>query len=185
MGFAGGSVNLYPHSFNNPSNFRDPSGKIGELTIGGCVIGGLAGCAGGAVADFILDTLLVAGVLGFGAIAMGKGLPQSDPVSQTTPISTPADPNGRNISDSGNKNDPCSGSPPVIGHYPDYTNLARQLSARHFSIPSAEWNAMTEAEQWAANQAFLDEEIAAGNPFLLATPLDKVRPGSPLEREIH
>ena len=61
----------------------------------------------------------------------------------------------------------------------------RELGARHFSIPSAEWNAMTEAAQWAANQAFLDEEIAGGNPFLLATPLDKVRPGSPLEREIN
>jgi hypothetical protein len=45
-------------------------------------------------------------------------------------------------------------------------------------------NAMSEAEQWAANQKFLDRAIAKGTEFNLATPLDKVRPGSYLEKEI-
>jgi len=72
----------------------------------------------------------------------------------------------------------------VIGHYPDYVNLAQDLKANYFSIPTEQWNAMTEAEQWAANQKFLDEAIARGDTFRLATPIDQVRPGSYLEKEI-
>jgi RHS repeat-associated protein len=54
IGFAGGSANLYSYAFSSPSNFRDPSGKIGELTLGGCLIGGPLGCAGGAIGDVLL-----------------------------------------------------------------------------------------------------------------------------------
>jgi RHS repeat-associated protein len=72
----------------------------------------------------------------------------------------------------------------VLGHYPAYTELAEQLGANHFSIPSDVWNQMTEAEQWAANQQFLDQMIARGDQVILATPLDQVRPGSFFEREL-
>jgi RHS repeat-associated protein len=72
----------------------------------------------------------------------------------------------------------------VIGHYPEYTNLAQELKANYFSIPKEQWSAMTETERWAANQKFLDDAIARGDTFRLATRLKDVREGSSLEKEI-
>lgn len=43
---------------------------------------------------------------------------------------------------------------------------------------------MSQTEQWAANQKFLDRAIARGDDFVLATPLDNVRAGSFFEREL-
>jgi hypothetical protein len=43
---------------------------------------------------------------------------------------------------------------------------------------------MTPAEQWTANQKFLDRMISRGDDVILATPLDKVRSGSFFEREL-
>jgi hypothetical protein len=73
----------------------------------------------------------------------------------------------------------------VIGHYPEYVNLAEDLQANFFSVPTEQWNAMTQEEQWGMNQKFLDDAIARGDTFRVATPLDKVRPGSFLEKEIN
>jgi RHS repeat-associated protein len=63
----------------------------------------------------------------------------------------------------------------TLGHYPDYVDLARTTGARNFSVPDDVWNRMTPAEQWAANQKFLDRGIANGDTFLLATPIDDMR----------
>jgi len=71
----------------------------------------------------------------------------------------------------------------VIGHYPEYVQLADDLAANRFSIPKAQWDRMTEAQRWAANQRFLDDAIARGDTIRLATSPDKVRPGSYLEKE--
>lgn len=72
----------------------------------------------------------------------------------------------------------------VIGHYPEYVEMSNKLGTKPFSIPDEVWNKMTEVEQWAANQKFLDRAIAKGVEFNLATPIDKVRPGSYLQKEI-
>jgi RHS repeat-associated protein len=72
----------------------------------------------------------------------------------------------------------------VLGHYPEYVNLAESTGANYFNVPTSEWNAMTPSEQWSMNERFLDEAIARGDKFQLATPLDKVRPGSFFEREL-
>jgi RHS repeat-associated protein len=72
----------------------------------------------------------------------------------------------------------------VLGHYPEYVQLAEQLGARRFHVPLDAWNRMTAAEQWAANVKFLDRTIRRGDEILLATPLEQVRTGSWLEREI-
>jgi RHS repeat-associated protein len=72
----------------------------------------------------------------------------------------------------------------VIGHYPEYVQLANKLDAKVFSIPQEVWSKMSPAEQWAANQKFLDRAIAKGAEFILATPIDQVRSGSFLEKEI-
>ena len=66
----------------------------------------------------------------------------------------------------------------------DYVRRADELGARKFDIPEAVWDRMTDAERWAANRKFLDRAIRRGDEFELATPLDKVKPGSYLEREI-
>ncbi len=72
----------------------------------------------------------------------------------------------------------------VLGHYPAYTEMAEQLGARRFNVPTEFWNKMTPAEQWTANQKFLDRMISRGDNVILATPLDKVRPGSFFDREL-
>lgn len=43
---------------------------------------------------------------------------------------------------------------------------------------------MSEAERWAANQKFLDRLISRGDEVVLSTPLDQIRAGSSLEREV-
>lgn len=72
----------------------------------------------------------------------------------------------------------------VLGHYPEYKQLAENLGARRFSIPEAVWNKMSEAERWTANQKFLDRMTSRGDQIILSTPLDKVRPGSYFAREL-
>ena len=72
----------------------------------------------------------------------------------------------------------------VIGHYPEYVELSNKLGTKAFSVPDKIWNSMTKAEQWTANQKFLDRAIAKGSEFLLATPIDKVRMGSFYQKEI-
>jgi hypothetical protein len=70
----------------------------------------------------------------------------------------------------------------VLGSYPQYIELAQQLGANYFSIPAEEWAQMTAAEQWAANQAFLDAAIARGDNFLLSNAVTDA--SSYLAREI-
>ncbi len=72
----------------------------------------------------------------------------------------------------------------VIGHYPDYVNMAKDLKANYFSIPTEQWNAMSETERWAANQKFLDEAAARGSTFRLATSLSEMKKGSYFAREV-
>lgn len=43
---------------------------------------------------------------------------------------------------------------------------------------------MSPAEQWAANQKFLDRAIARGDDIRLATPAGQAREGSSYEREL-
>lgn len=73
----------------------------------------------------------------------------------------------------------------VLGHYPEYVKLANKLNAKRFNIPTEIWKKMTDAERWIANQKFLDRMIARGDKIRLATPLNKVRPGTYYERELN
>jgi hypothetical protein len=72
----------------------------------------------------------------------------------------------------------------VLGHYPEYLAKAEQLGSRRFNIPGKFRATMSLEEKWAANARFLDRLIARGDDVVMATPLDRVRPGSTLEREI-
>ena len=79
----------------------------------------------------------------------------------------------------------AKGGTTVLGHYPQYTKLATQMGARHFNVPTNIWNKMTPAQQWTANQKFLDRMILRGDNIRLATPLDLVRPGSFYQMELN
>ena len=66
------------------------------------------------------------------------------------------------------------GAKTVLGKFPDYVNLADDLAAKRFSIPTKIWNKMSPAEQWAANRKFLDRMIARGDEIILSNPVKKV-----------
>ncbi|MEA5115409.1 MAG: RHS repeat-associated core domain-containing protein, partial [Geobacteraceae bacterium] len=72
----------------------------------------------------------------------------------------------------------------VLGHYPDYVKLSDKLNARRFQIPTTIWEKMSDAERWTANKKFLDRTIARNDDIILATPLEKVKPGSWYEKEL-
>jgi hypothetical protein len=72
----------------------------------------------------------------------------------------------------------------VLGHYPEYIELAEQLRASCFNIPVEVWSRMSHEEQWEANRKFLDDAISSGDEILLATPLERLHIGSWYEREL-
>lgn len=73
----------------------------------------------------------------------------------------------------------------VLGHYPEYVDIASQRGAKRFQIPTDIWNNMSPDEQWAANIKFLDRMILRGDNITLATPLSQVKPGSFFQRELN
>jgi hypothetical protein len=72
----------------------------------------------------------------------------------------------------------------VLGHYPAYVEKAAELGARRFNVPTDIWNKMSPAQQWAANQKFLDRMIARGDQVILATQANAARAGSFFAREL-
>jgi hypothetical protein len=57
----------------------------------------------------------------------------------------------------------------VLGRYPDYINIADDVGGKVFSIDVNLWNSLSEAERWALNQQFLDQCVAKGDYFYLAS----------------
>lgn len=72
----------------------------------------------------------------------------------------------------------------VLGHYPEYVDLAKATGGRTFQVPTKVWDSWSPTEQWAANQKFLDRAIARGSNVQLATPANAAREGSFFEREL-
>jgi hypothetical protein len=62
--------------------------------------------------------------------------------------------------------------------------MADAIGARRFAIPDEIWGGMTPAEQWAANQRFLDRMILRGDDIVLSTPAGEAWPGSFFAREL-
>lgn len=79
----------------------------------------------------------------------------------------------------------AKGGTSVLGHYPEYVNLAKSLGAKRFNIPTNIWEGMRTAEKWGANQKFLDRMILRGDNIRLATPLSQVKPGSFYQQELN
>jgi hypothetical protein len=66
------------------------------------------------------------------------------------------------------------GGETVLGKFPDYLKLADELGARRFNVPGEVWNKMSKAEQWAANQKFLDRAISRCDEFVLSNPVKSI-----------
>ncbi|MCX6207171.1 MAG: DUF6443 domain-containing protein [Bacteroidetes bacterium] len=63
----------------------------------------------------------------------------------------------------------------ILGKFPKYVELAEEIGARYFNVPSNIWAKMTPSEQWAANVKFLDRMIARGDKIVLATPVKSIK----------
>ncbi len=75
-----------------------------------------------------------------------------------------------------------NGDKVVLGHYPEYVPLAEQLHAKNFVLKN--WEAMTPDQIWAANVKFLERTVQQRVPVVLATPINIIRSGSYLEKEL-
>ncbi len=53
-------------------------------------------------------------------------------------------------------------------------NLAEEIGAKRFNVPNEVWNEMTKAEQWTANQKFLDRMIKRGDDIILSNPVKNI-----------
>lgn len=62
----------------------------------------------------------------------------------------------------------------VLGHYPDYIDMADTISAKRFNIPQKIWNRMSDAEKWSSNKKFLDRAIKRGNEIILSNPVKNI-----------
>jgi hypothetical protein len=72
----------------------------------------------------------------------------------------------------------------LLGSFADgYVNIGGVVGAAVFSVPSAVWNSMSAAAQWAANQAFLDTSIANNSTILFLSNPNLAAEGSGLYTE--
>jgi hypothetical protein len=115
--------------------------------------------------------------------------PVQEANKQQAPQAAPPPPEPENDDQNGNQKQKdtsveVSKGKTVLGHYPEYKELADTSNARRFNIPEDAWNKMSDSQRWEANRKFLDRMVARGDEVQLATPLDKVRPGSYFAREL-
>ncbi len=71
----------------------------------------------------------------------------------------------------------------VLGHYPEYVELAESMGANYFNVSAEVWSAMSEEEQWFMNKSFLDSAIKNGDTIMLSN--TQARPGSMFARELN
>ena len=70
-----------------------------------------------------------------------------------------------------------------LGHYPGYVDRAVADTMTYLNVPEPVWNALgNDTNRWAINRQFLDNAIARGAKFVMATEL--LKPGSFFAREL-
>jgi RHS repeat-associated protein len=73
----------------------------------------------------------------------------------------------------------------VIGHHPEYRNVAEKNGSQYFEIPEEHAEGLSKDEMRKENQKFLDRGIRKGDTFRLATPVEDLQEGSGYEWEIN
>ncbi len=195
-------LNRYSYTRNNPLRYTDPTGHCPLCVI--LMLGGMALLLQGDSPDLNVTpedvasqrlggALFVGGAtLGIGnALAEAAGAAQvgttgvtmacadgdctnevrtAADVTQTAANSAQTIVNGSQIAaNAGNQ------GLTVLGRYPTYLQVAERLKANVLNDPPEVWNSLTRAQQWARNKDFLDQSIAAGHRFRLATPFAEGR----------
>jgi hypothetical protein len=72
----------------------------------------------------------------------------------------------------------------VLGRHPGYIDKANARAASHFDIGKPAWDALSDAQRWAANQYFLDTVARRGDRILLSTAKGDIVPNTWLAREV-
>jgi len=57
----------------------------------------------------------------------------------------------------------------VLGRWPTYLQVAKDIGGKVFSVPTEIWEKLSQEEQWTLNQKFIDDAIANGDQFFLAS----------------
>jgi RHS repeat-associated protein len=146
--------NRYAYVTNNPLKYTDPDGKNPLLIAGGI---GAAVYGGFAIYQNVSHGLPWYNNVGVEAT---KGLA----VGLTLGLAAPAVA-GMGAAETVVGSATATGTV-VIGSYPRYLELARELGAKSFNIPTSVWEKMSEAERLAANDKFLDRAISRGQTFI-------------------
>ncbi len=71
----------------------------------------------------------------------------------------------------------------VIGHFPDYVDIADKIGGFCFDLPEQEMFSLSAEQLWNKNCQFLQERQRHHDVFLLVTNQKQIRKGSWLERE--
>ena len=71
----------------------------------------------------------------------------------------------------------------ILGSYPGYITKAKAMGASYFDIGPA-WDTLTPAQQWAANQHFLDLIAAKGDQVTVTVAKSAINPTSQLAKEV-
>lgn len=171
LGFLAGEPNLYGYVGSSPTNDTDSTGLFWDTILDiGFIAYDIYKIATEGGGENGINYIALGADIGGALIPFATGVGHATRAGAALPKVTRAAGQASDLT--------------VIGHYPEYTQLADRLGANRFQVPQHAWDRMSAAEQWAANQRFLDRAINRGSEIRLATPLDRVRPGSAYEREL-
>jgi hypothetical protein len=164
--FDGGDYNLFRYCHNDPIDFTDPVGLESPAWAQAVIPGQIEWDA--AVANF------QAGNYGTATAAFTAMLGQQIAALYTLGGSMRAQHSLQAARIAITQQQTANKVAAVIGKYPNYLKVADEVGAKRFNIPANIWNKMSEAQQWAANQKFLDRTIARGGDIMLDKPLKDI-----------
>lgn len=177
-------LNRYSYARNNPLAYRDDTGHWIWMVVGG--IGG-AVVGFGAYALTHQDSFewkqaalwagggaLIGATLGGATELVVGAIGAQAAVTAGTTAATAACADGNCLNEAQATQRIIETGWTVIGKNPAYLDKARQLGASALNVSMEEWNALgSRAAQWARNVQFLDDAIARGDSFRLATSFAK------------